>query len=211
MSKEVLNFIQSSSFPCIMAKAAVRTGYIEIQNIPDIKTPQNIAMARSMLYSFIDHFRLNQNKLSSFILQIEDEALTCFNQFETSFYAFLREIYQKDKIQYPHDPRVSADIYDSRFSFSLKSEAFFIVALHPESPRWARRFKSPAIVFNPHIQFEKLREKNLFHKIKNIIRSKDRLLQGSINPMLNDFGERSEVFQYLGKVYGPHDRIPLIL
>ena len=211
MKNEVLDFIQQSSFPCIMAKAVAQKGHLVIHETRHLETSESISAIQSKLYAFIDHFRQNQHKLSSFILIIKDHRLEKFNQFENKFYQFLKLLNQKDKLLYPPDPRVASIPQDNNFSYSIKSEAFFLVALHPESPRWSRRFRYPGIVFNPHVQFEKLREKNLFDKIKKAIRKRDMLLQGSVNPMLNDFGERSEVFQYLGRPYGPHDPVPLLI
>ncbi len=209
MREEVLNFIQQKSFPCIMAKAVAQSGYLDVHEAKDLESAGSLSLIQNQLYDFIDHFRANQDKFSSFILILNDPNLRKFSHFGIKFYQFLKLLNQKDKLLYPPDPRVAMAVNDNNFSYSIKSEAFFLVALHPESPRWSRRFKYPAIVFNPHVQFEKLREKKLFEKIKKAIRLRDKLLQGSVNPMLNDFGERSEVFQYLGKSYGPHDPIPL--
>lgn len=193
-----------------MAKAAIKTGMVDVHSTKDITDPESIAGIQLRLYEFIDRFRLQSKKLSSFILTIHDEELMNFDRFETEFFNFLQGLRELDRKLYLHDPRVSSDPGDSNFSYSIKSEAFFIVALHPESPRLARRFKRPAIVFNPHIQFDNLRRKNVFQKIKNVIRSKDKKLQGTINPMLNDFGVRSEVFQYMGRIYAPDETIPLL-
>lgn len=192
-----------------MAKAVAQKGHLEVHETGDLCSPMEIRKVQEKLYHFIDLFRQNPERLSSFILVAHDKSLESFNSFEKEFFHFLKQLHYEDKTLYPHDPLVSSNVEDNRFSYSIKSEAFFLVALHPDSPRWSRRFKHPAIVFNPHIQFEKMREKKIFEKIKNIIRAKDKILQGTINPMLNDFGERSEVFQYIGKVYSPEDKIPL--
>lgn len=211
MRTEVLDFIQQDSFPCIMAKAVARKGHIDIHEVPDIKNPAAVLPIMEKLYAFVDQFRQNQEKLSSFMLVVKDESLGNFETFGKNFYDFLQLLHHEDKKLYPHDPRVARSVKEKNFSYSIKSEAFFIIALHPQSPRWARRFRYPAIVFNPHVQFERLRENKIYTKIRNIIRNRDKMLQGSINPMLNDFGERSEVFQYLGKVYQPHESVPLLL
>ena len=84
-----------------------------------------------------------------------------------------------------------------------------MLSLHPDSPRWSRRFKHPAIVFNPHQQFENLRRKGLFTKIRNLIRKRDQELQGFTNPMLNDFGDKSEIYQYIGKLYSPEETLSI--
>ncbi len=95
------------------------------------------------------------------------------------------------------------------FSFSLKEEAFFIIGLHPASSRPARQFKYPALVFNPHLQFEQLREANKYQSIKYAVRKRDIAYSGSINPMLTDFGEASEVYQYSGRKYDEQWQCPL--
>ena len=63
----------------------------------------------------------------------------------------------------------------------------------------ARRFAWPALVFNPHAQFERLRRDGQFDRLRDRIRDRDVALQGTINPNLSDFGERSEARQYSGR------------
>lgn len=184
-----------------MAKGLLNKGLLKVH------VYDNVADTLAHIYSFIDEYRKNPSRLSSFILCFEDHLNFC--EFEKIFWQTLRSMSDIDKKFFAHDDRVSSDINSAEFSFSLKSEAFFILALHPESPRWARRFSTPAIVFNPHQQFEKLRAKGLFSRIREIIRARDTLLQGFVNPMLSDFGERSEIYQYLGKIYSPHETLSL--
>jgi FPC/CPF motif-containing protein YcgG len=97
----------------------------------------------------------------------------------------------------------------SDFSFSLGEEAFFIVGLHPGSSRPARRFRHPTLIFNPHAQFDELRSLNRYEKMKNIVRKRDILFSGSINPMLSDYGNASEALQYSGRHYGSEWTCPL--
>ena len=63
----------------------------------------------------------------------------------------------------------------------------------------ARRFPWPTLVFNPHEQFEKLRTDGKWKRMQQTIRERDVALEGSVNPMLNDFGESSEARQYSGR------------
>lgn len=207
MKEKLIKYILHSSFPCVMAKAVARNGNLKVLTIKN-NYSTNIESFLSSMYEFIESFKKNPSRLSSFVLVLENQDLS-FEGFEKKFWKFLEEINAHDKKLYPADPRVSADPRNDQFSFSLKSEAFFIIALHPHSPRKARRFPYPAIVFNPHQQFENMRRNGVFHKVRDMIRLKDKILQGSINPMLTDFGTRSEVFQYLGKIYSPNDPLPL--
>ncbi|MDQ3193559.1 MAG: YqcI/YcgG family protein, partial [Bacteroidota bacterium] len=105
--------------------------------------------------------------------------------------------------------RVSNDPESINFSFSLKEEAFFIIGLNPSSSRPARKFKYPALIFNPHAQFEKLRESNRYEKMKSIVRKRDLVYSGSLNPMLKDHGISSEVNQYSGVNYSGEWQCPL--
>lgn len=199
MEEQLSQFILDNNFPCIMAKSVIKTGHVQVVVVKNAS--QAIGEVLGQLYSFIDDYRAKPKKLRSFIVVLDDEKTLDFEQYEKVFWEFLSRMSIEDKKRHPHDPRVSDDPQHADFSYSIKSEAFFILALHPHSPRFARRFIKPAIVFNLHQQFEQMRAKGVFTKVRNLIRLKDKILQGSINPMLTDFGEKSEIFQYLGKVY----------
>lgn len=176
-------------------------GFVKHIEIPSLKAPDALGAVLNEAYGFVDQFRSSPKRLSSFIVSTDAKAHPSFGEFERDFWDFMKALKSHDQNLYPHDPRVGQRPEDKNFSFSLKSEAFFILALHPESPRLARRFHRPTIVFNPHQQFEAMRLKGIFTKVRDVIRSRDKKLQGEINPMVTDFGERSEVFQYMGKVY----------
>jgi FPC/CPF motif-containing protein YcgG len=206
---ELTAHIRQDSFPCIMAKAVEKTGRISIFEIENLSAPASVAKFHDEIGQFIDRFRI-ENKLSSFILSCDKSFYASFEKFENDFWIFLKNLRAYDRNLYPHDPRVSEDPADKEFSFSIKSEAFFILLLHPDSPRWARRFPGPAIVFNAHVQFEKLRIQGVFDKVRTLIRTRDKLLQGTANPMLSDYGEKSEVFQYVGRNYSSNEEIPLL-
>ena len=90
----------------------------------------------------------------------------------------------------PWAPEVSADPKDPHFGFSVGGTPFFIVGLHPRASREARRMPLPILVFNLHEQFEALRESGGFERMRDAIRRRDEELQGSVNPMVSDHGER---------------------
>lgn len=202
--KDLLSqFILDKSFPCVMAKSVLNQGNLSLHEYKS--TPDMV----EKIYDFIDVYRKNKKKISSFIVTFPEDEFQKFEDFENKFWDVICEMRKTDQEKYSHDRRVASDPQDERYSFSMKEEAFFILMLHPKSPRLARRFKFPTIVFNPHQQFEELRNKGLFKKVRNLIREKDKLLQGFINPMLKDFGEKSEAFQYTGRPYQMNETIPL--
>ena len=100
---------------------------------------------------------------------------------------------------YDWDPSVSKHLNDNNYSFSIVGRAFYIVGMHPNSSRKARQMPYATLVFNLHSQFEKLREMGAYNQVRNRIRNRDIKLQGTINPMLKDFGQESEAKQYSGR------------
>src|SRR5690606_13013174 len=97
------------------------------------------------------------------------------------------------------DERVSADPSDPHFSLSFGEEAFFVVGLHPNASRPARRFAHPTMVFNLHDQFEHLRAEGRYEKLRSSILDRDVKLSGSLNPMIARHGTISEARQYSGR------------
>lgn len=95
------------------------------------------------------------------------------------------------------------------FSFSVAGAAYFVVGLHPGASRDARRFCRPALIFNPHAQFERLRADGRYGQMQSIIREREIARHGSINPMLSDFGSGREAAQYSGRHVGEGWTCPL--
>ena len=63
-------------------------------------------------------------------------------------------------------------------------------------------------MFNPHAQFGRLRGEGRFRRIQQAIREREIAVQGSLNPNLADFGERSEARQYSGRAVEEEWRCP---
>ena len=99
-----------------------------------------------------------------------------------------------------YDGSVSPHPDDPKFSLSFGGQAFFVVGLHPNASRPARRFPRPTLVFNLHDQFERLRAEGRYEKMRDKIIERDVALAGEPNPMLARHGEASEARQYSGRV-----------
>ena len=128
--------------------------------------------------------------------------------FEEALWNRLDALHRLDRLRYDWDPTVSSDPDSRRFSFSLMGEACFVVGLHPNASRRARRFSSPALVFNLHRQFEELRTEGRYEGLRDTIRARDTAFDGSVNPMVAGFGEVSEARQYSGRRVGPEWSCP---
>ncbi|MEO8796099.1 MAG: guanitoxin biosynthesis heme-dependent pre-guanitoxin N-hydroxylase GntA [Daejeonella sp.] len=208
---EFLSFIENRDFPCVAAKAAMSKQNIQTFIAGHMACPSDNAEIIKFLYEFVDQYRTSEQFYHSAAIIFPTTEIFSEAMFDGFLWPKLQALSDLDAENYTYDERVASDIQSSNFSFSIKQEAFYVVGLHPQSSRTARQFKYATLVFNPHDQFEALRENGKYDNIKNAIRKRDVALSGSVNPMLEDFGETSEVFQYSGRNYDKNWECPLKL
>ncbi len=152
---------------------------------------------------------VQSNELTSLVAVFSEPTAMTEARFTELLWRQLQRMHDLDSTTYAWDPRVSSDPEDPLFSFSVAGRAYFIVGLHSGSSRFARRFAWPALVFNPHEQFTRLRESGAYDRIRTIIRGRDTQLQGTVNPTLRDHGTTSEARQYAGGAVPDDWRCPL--
>ena len=130
-------------------------------------------------------------------------------EFERALWNRAQSLHDKDAwLGTPWDDAVDPDPEAPDFGLSIGGSAFFIVGLHPHASRKARRFRYPALVFNLHDQFERLRADGRYDKMRERILERDKAWSGSINPMLAEHGSISEARQYSGREVGEDWRCP---
>lgn len=203
--------VSDALFPCLAAHAAVSKQHIRYAIADHMACPKDDQAILQFLYDFIDEFRSAEDEYYSAVVIFRNPVIRDEEMFEQLFWPRLQALADLDAARYPYDPRVDQSIESPNFSFSLKEEAFYLIGLHPANSRKARQFDYPAIVFNAHTQFEKLRAENHYAKMQEVVRKRDTVYSGSVNPMLADFGELSEVYQYTGKQYPDAWKCPLQL
>jgi FPC/CPF motif-containing protein YcgG len=202
-------FLNDKQFPCVGAKAALAKHNIKCMVTGHMACPHEDRSLLHFLYRFVNRYRKTPGLFHSAAILFSQPVVTDEEMFDRLLWNKLQALSDLDAAHYDYDHRVSKDPSDKNFSFSLKGESFYIIGLHPASSRLARRFQWPALVFNPHAQFEKLRETKNYEKIKSVVRKRDIARCGSVNPMLDDFGESSETVQYSGRVYDNQWKCPL--
>lgn len=198
-----LDHIEVSTFPCVGAKAARARDAIEVHEFADLGSPENDRRLWSRLRRFaarMDATDFGGSTLHSIAAVFTGPAGSCEHRFEALLWSQLSRLHRLDREAgqgWAQD--VSSDPADPEFSFSIAGHPFFIIGLHPAASRRARRCPRPALVFNSHRQFEWLRRDGRYAKMQAATRRRDRMLQGSINPNLSDFGTASEARQYSGR------------
>jgi FPC/CPF motif-containing protein YcgG len=148
------------------------------------------------------------SEFATFVAIFKRPRQTTEMEFERLFWRQLRLLHAHDPSRPAWAPNVTSDPADPRFSFSFDGLALYVIGMHANSSRTARRFAWPAMIFNPHEQFERLRADGKWKHMQETIRQRDLQLQGLINPMLSDFGERSEARQYSGRAVEEDWRAP---
>ncbi|CAM3480757.1 guanitoxin biosynthesis heme-dependent pre-guanitoxin N-hydroxylase GntA [Aequorivita lipolytica] len=200
------DFILKKSHPCIMAQTVFKMDEYSIKEYNSLGSKETAAEILKDLRNYIDKYDFTSNNFETFIAIFPSENFEDEITFEKALWSQLKTINELDST--PWDSSVANDPTSTKFSFSILGTAFYIVGLHPNSSRKARQAPYPALVFNLHLQFEKLREMGTYQRVKNRIRKRDIKLQGSVNPVLKDFGEASEALQYSGRNVGENWKCP---
>ena len=200
LARRFIHNVESPSFPCVGAKSALGRGQMDILVARDLRSAWDDLRILPALATTVGKYRADRAIFRTMVVVFEGPDDLSEADFEQHLWARAQSLSDKDAwVGYRPDPTVSADPEDPHFSLSFAGEAFFVVGLHPNASRPARRFEAPAMVFNLHNQFEVLREQQRYEKLRSSILQRDLALAGSINPMLARHGETSEARQYSGR------------
>jgi FPC/CPF motif-containing protein YcgG len=200
LARSFIASVERADFPCVGAKSALGKGQMDILVARDIASAWDDLRILPALAATVARYRADRALFRTMVVLFEGPAGLNEQQFERHLWERAQSLSDKDEwLGYQPDPTVSSDPDDPHFSLSFAGEAFFVVGLHPAASRPARRFETPAMVFNLHDQFEVLREQQRYEKLRSAILTRDERLAGSINPMLARHGELSEARQYSGR------------
>lgn len=210
LSRDFIEKIDYIDYPCVGAKSAINTNQFRFGIYGLMGTEETTEALGSDLKKYIEETISANSNYMSMIAIFKDKIESEFD-FENKLWSQLQELYNSEKNEQAWDKSVGSNPEENDFSFSFGGTAFFIVGLHPHSSRRSRRFKHSALAFNLHRQFEQLRDKDLYEKMKQTIRNREIEYDGSINPMLKDHGKGLEAPQYSGRKVGKNWKCPFQL
>ena len=205
---EFSEFIIGKDHPCLMAQTVFSMDKVDFHEYDDFgsrKTAKNILKD---LKVYLENYDFESNEFLTFLVGFRGKQDYTEEEFEQKLWEQLQHLHEVDDAEW--DEEVDPDPESANFSFSLGGRAFYIVGMHPNSSRKARQAPYPAIAFNLHWQFERLREMGTYYTVRDKIRDRDKDLQGNINPMLEDFGKKSEARQYSGRKVGEEWKCPFL-
>ena len=205
----LFDHVKASDFPCVGAKAALAKGTLEVLACDNIDSAWDDLRIHDRLMHFAWEYAQDKTLFRSFAVIFEGPGDLTETEFERALWQRAQSLSDKDVWRgQPYDEAVSPDPTNPHFSLSFGGEAFFIVGLHPNASRPARRFGRPAMVFNLHDQFELLRADGRYEGLREKILVRDEALAGTRNPMLARHGESSEARQYSGRAVDPAWQCP---
>jgi hypothetical protein len=203
------SFINERSFPCVGAKAALQRDGMRFVVARDFRSAWDDLRILPALLDLAKSYRAEPELFQSLVVLFEAGAPADEHDFEQGLWTRLQSLSDKDEwLGQRADPRVSHDPEDPHFAMSFGGEAFFVVGLHPQASRPARRFDTPAMVFNLHDQFTTLRAEGRYEKLSAAILGRDFAVAGSSNPMLAEHGSVSAARQYSGRAVEQDWRCP---
>ncbi len=193
--------VEDRTFPCVGAKSAMAKGTLDVLACSRIDSAWDDVRIHDSLMRLAERYRQDRAMYRSFAVVFEGPDDLSEPAFEAALWDRVQSLSDKDVWRgQDYDPRVSTDPDNPHFSLSFGGEAFFIVGLHPNASRPARRFERPTLVFNLHDQFERLRAEGKYEVMREKILVRDEALAGSRNPMLARHGALSEARQYSGRI-----------
>lgn len=202
------DFVLHQDFPCVGARAAFNSSSYVLKTYEELGSAATTAALCRVLCEFTRSEIRRTSEYATFVAVFKNPRVPNEVEFETRMWEQLAQLNRVDAEHFEWDASVRSDPADPQFSFSFGGHALYVIGMHPNSSRLARRFKWPAMIFNPHEQFERLRTEGKWKRTQQTIRERDIRLQGSVNPMLSDFGQSSEARQYSGRVVEENWRPP---
>ncbi len=196
---EFQNLIQRPAFSCVGAKAAFNNQALGFAIYRELGSQESTAGLGRDLCHFVQSKIATQNEYATFVAVFQNPLNLNEAEFEQLLWQQLEQLHRMDAAHFQWDAQVRSDPANPEFSFSFAGRAFYVLGMHAHSSRVARRFPWPVLVFNPHEQFERLRRDGKWKRMQRTIREREVALQGSVNPMLSDFGKQSEARQYSGR------------
>lgn len=195
-----LSMIADPAFPCVGAKSAAARGSLQVIRARDLTSAWNDLEITHELLEWSWRYKDDREGLRSLAVIFDGPGDLSEREFELAMWQRLQSVADKDAwLGQQPDERVSGDPDDPHFSLSFGGEAYFVVGLHPNASRPARRFERPVLVFNLHDQFERLRAEGRYEKMRDRIIERDVALAGTPNPMLERHGEASAARQFSGR------------
>ncbi len=206
---DIREFVGQKTYPCMPARKSLEYDDYCVGIYSGLmgENTDSAQILRDLLY-----FRQQQRSTASLYMThwaiFPDTSAANEDEFERMLWRELSRISAQQPGDVPWDKNFSSDPTKHNFCPSFGGDAFFIVGMHPVSSRKARQFKHTAIVFNLYDQFEELERRGAYASTVQINRAREMKFFGSVNPMVEKYGDQWESIQFSGKNNPPDWQCP---
>ncbi|MET9356564.1 guanitoxin biosynthesis heme-dependent pre-guanitoxin N-hydroxylase GntA [Streptomyces sp. NPDC006617] len=200
--EEFRSLVLGGTFPCLGGASALRRGQYRFGWYPLLGSAEAASECAGDLTRFVTDFPEQSHPVAVHVAVFEGPGGLGEEDFEALLWQQLRGMRLADGTGGCADDPAGAvqeedAVSDPGFYFGHRN--FFVVGIHPGASRAARTFRRPALVFNALSHMGPLRRAGSYTSMQDKIRSRDRRLQGSVNPSL----QRPRVAQFSGReVFG---------
>lgn len=208
VGRSIEDKVRGETFSCVAGKTAWRRGTVVHRHYGGMGEKSTTAALYADLVEFVNHKDEIDELMASFMATFDGPHEVTEEEFEDALWRQLQRLHDFDFTRFEWADDTTADPTSPTFGFSVAGHSFFVVGLHSGASRITRRFPHPALVFNSHTQFERLKQRGVYQRLQREIRARELALQGSLNPNLSDFGEASEARQYSGRAIEPGWQCP---
>ena len=202
----IADLLNQKDYPCIAAVAALHDAQLRIGLYSGLGTGASSKKLTQDLTQFKAEQTATKSPYLSFWAVFDDTAPASEKEFEDAMWSELSALSSSSPEAARPDPKFSSDPADKNFCFSFAGDAYFIVGMHPQSSRLARRFPFPSMIFNLYEQFEALGDG--YEPMVKTNRKRDRQFQGSVNPTVKRWADRWESIQFSGRENPPDWKCP---
>lgn len=206
--EEFKEWIRGSDFSCLGARVALRRRVLETVLVGHMDEPAAVREVHVALESFVGRVLRAGQDFASLVVLFNGPLIKSEAHFEQLLWEHMAALRDVDRERHQWAPGVGSDPESPDFAFSVVEHPFFVVGMHPLASRRSRRSSRPAVAFNSHLQFDRLKANGTYFGLQRRIRAREIALQGSVNPSLADFGTTSEARQYAGRDVGESWRCP---
>lgn len=195
---EIKERLSQKNYPCVAALRSYHKDDYQVGLYGKFGTGAYWQDMRKDLLFFLQEQKKTSSIYLSFWAVFEPEEMT-EQEFEEALWRELSFLTSQEEREADWPKNSVQDPFDPGFRFALGGSEFFVVGLHSRSSRKARCFSRPALVFNVFDQFSQLMKLGQYEKMVNLNRERDRLFQGTVNPMVEKHGESWESIQFSGR------------
>ena len=181
--KAVSDLLSDPNYPCIPAIKAFKNNQLLIRETNDLMSGS--VDITEYLCELKDRYRSGKEQYLSLWLMFDDTPMS-EETFENCLFKVLKP-------------------FNINGEFIFNGSRLFVVGMHPNASRLARRFRYNSIVINLFEQFETLKD---YPKLVETIRERDIKYSGSVNAMCLEHGDGFEEIQFSGKMNPKDWKIP---